>query len=369
MHRLADLSDRTALERERRGVDDRLVAVVQRVQSVCGVDRQPGFGCAEDRDPPVAGASASDEAADERGAFVRRADRIAGDDCDAADDAVGEERRLVVVEEVRLVGAEDERRQRVDAPGLDECRRQLPLALCLHDAMPPRCEPAADDPRRRRHAEQEEREREPVAERAAQVVGAVDVAGEDAAERLLDDEVERERLVGRHAVQPERRACVERERRQRDREPLEQQMPCRRVSRPVEVVAACEQQGEHDRRRERAVVEAVERVQCCCERGERRRDLPGSPPSPREAARRDQRADGDEDAGGVRQRTDGVRRQRVEQARVVAGQHGVQDVQHGSCADDGRDDERRAPPDAPARCEDRRRDGNEDGGRVDGLPA
>ena len=41
---------------------------------------------------------------------------IAGDDCDAADDAVGEERRLVVVEEVRLVGAEDERRQRVDAP-------------------------------------------------------------------------------------------------------------------------------------------------------------------------------------------------------------------------------------------------------------
>ena len=52
--RLAHLPDRSSLQREGFGVDDGLVAVVERVQSVRAVDVERGFGCAEDRNPPVA---------------------------------------------------------------------------------------------------------------------------------------------------------------------------------------------------------------------------------------------------------------------------------------------------------------------------
>ena len=51
---LAHLADRAALERERRRVDDRLVAVVERVQAVRRYSVEAALGRAEDRDAPVA---------------------------------------------------------------------------------------------------------------------------------------------------------------------------------------------------------------------------------------------------------------------------------------------------------------------------
>ena len=52
--RLAHLADRPALERERRRLDHRLVAVVEGMQAVRPVEREPVLRGAEDRDPPVA---------------------------------------------------------------------------------------------------------------------------------------------------------------------------------------------------------------------------------------------------------------------------------------------------------------------------
>ena len=125
VHRLAHLADRAALERERGDVDDRLVAVVERVQPVRRVQRQAALGRAEDRDAPVARVRVLDEPADQLVEALARPDRVARDDRDAADDAVGEERRFVLGEEVRLVGAQHERRERVDAPRLHERAREL----------------------------------------------------------------------------------------------------------------------------------------------------------------------------------------------------------------------------------------------------
>ncbi len=156
VHRLAHLADRATLEREGGGLDDGFVAVVQRMEASGGVERQEPLRGAEDRDTPVARVRMLDECGDQVVEPVVRADRVAGDDCDAADDAVGEERGLVVVEEVRLVGSQDERRERVDSPRVDECTRDRALALVLADAVAPRREPARDDPCRRRDPEQQQ---------------------------------------------------------------------------------------------------------------------------------------------------------------------------------------------------------------------
>ena len=110
-----------------------------------------------------------DEAADQLVQAVARPDRVARDDRDAAHDAIGEERRLVGREEVRLVGAEHEGSERVDAPGVDERARHDAFALLLHDAVAPGRDPARDYPQGGRDAEQQDREREPVAERTDQV--------------------------------------------------------------------------------------------------------------------------------------------------------------------------------------------------------
>src|SRR5439155_23565825 len=117
---LAHLADRSPLEVERVHVDDRLVAVVERVQPAAAVEVETRRRGTEDRETPVARVGERDEAVDERRKLVARADRIAGDDRHPADDAVGEERPLALAEEVRLVGAERERRERVDPPRGDE---------------------------------------------------------------------------------------------------------------------------------------------------------------------------------------------------------------------------------------------------------
>ena len=54
MDRLAHLSNRASLERERRDVDESLVTVIERMQPVPAVQRQETLRRAEDRNAPVA---------------------------------------------------------------------------------------------------------------------------------------------------------------------------------------------------------------------------------------------------------------------------------------------------------------------------
>ena len=103
------------------------------------------LGCAEDRDPPAARVRELDEVADEVCEAVRRTDRVARDDRDAADHLVGNERLLIVVEEVRLVGAQDERGERVGSPRSNEIMGQLTLARLLLVAVTPRRDPREEE--------------------------------------------------------------------------------------------------------------------------------------------------------------------------------------------------------------------------------
>ena len=85
-------------------------------QAEAPVERQRGLGGAEHGHPPPSRAGEGEEAGKQRLEGVRLADRVAGDDRDTADDAVGEERVVLLGEEVRLVRPQRERRQRVGAP-------------------------------------------------------------------------------------------------------------------------------------------------------------------------------------------------------------------------------------------------------------
>ena len=102
---------------------DGLVADVDRAQA----DRVPvgevRAGDAERRDAPGVRVAVAREVGEQgrRGGGI--ADRIAGDERDAADGAVGEEGRALLVEEVRLVAAQREVGERVAAVALDEAAR------------------------------------------------------------------------------------------------------------------------------------------------------------------------------------------------------------------------------------------------------
>src|SRR5205823_1692135 len=103
VHRLPHLADRAALKRERRRLDQRLVAVVEGMEAVRAVEAEPPLRGAEDRDPPVAFMRVIDEAADQGVEGGRTPDRVARYDCDTADDAIREKRVAVLGEEERLV--------------------------------------------------------------------------------------------------------------------------------------------------------------------------------------------------------------------------------------------------------------------------
>ena len=76
----------------------------------------------------------------------------------------------------------------------------------------PRSEPAADDPQRRAQTDQQQREREPGAERTGEVRRAAHVARTDSVQRLTRDKTERDRLIGSQPVQPERGNRIARDR-------------------------------------------------------------------------------------------------------------------------------------------------------------
>src|SRR5438445_3401781 len=167
---LAQLPDRTPAERERRSVDDSLVAVVTRMQSVRTVDTERGFRCVADRNPPVACPRELQERTNQRGETFRRSDRIAGHDRDTPDDLVGHERGLLVVEEIGLVSSQDEGGKCIDAPGGDQVPRQpaMPDLLCV--AIAPRRQPADEQEAAGADREHQKRERKPLAERTGQMV-------------------------------------------------------------------------------------------------------------------------------------------------------------------------------------------------------
>ena len=75
---------------------------------------------------------------------------------------------------------------------------------------------------------------------------AVQLEAEQSRDRPRARRSRRERLVGRDAVQPERRHAVGGERRGGDAEADEEQVPRRLVARPVEVVAAGEQHDDQN---------------------------------------------------------------------------------------------------------------------------
>ena len=95
VHRLPDLSDRPAVEGERRRIDHRLVTVIERPEAERPVEPQALFAHAEHGDPPPVLVSEVEKAVHELFVGCFRPDRIAPDDRYPTCDAVREERRAV----------------------------------------------------------------------------------------------------------------------------------------------------------------------------------------------------------------------------------------------------------------------------------
>lgn len=150
---LADLADRPAVERERAGMDDRFLAEQQRAKAERAVERELRRACAEDRDSPASGPGGAAKVLDEGGEPPRVADWVPAHQRGSADDPVGQECRSVGREEVVLVPAEREERERVAAVRIDQGTSASPLADALSHALPQRAEPEVQ------HSEGEERGR------------------------------------------------------------------------------------------------------------------------------------------------------------------------------------------------------------------
>src|SRR5947209_9696740 len=119
-HRLAHLADRPALQAELAEIDDRLVAEVDRAQAERLVERAELLAGADRAEPQAAGLSECLQLFEQRREGARRTDRIAGEQEHAVLDPVADERLLVGAEEVLLVAAQLEERQRVGAVAADE---------------------------------------------------------------------------------------------------------------------------------------------------------------------------------------------------------------------------------------------------------
>ena len=136
---------------------------------------------------------------------------------------------------------------------------------------------------------------------------------------------------------------------EREREPLHRRAPVRDVARPVEVVTAGEQQREDHHRRERAVVDSAQNMQRGRERRHPDRHLPGPMAPPNETTRRNEQRDGGHDTERVGERPDGVGREAANETHVLAGKHGMEQVEERSDGDERAHDGRRAlvtPPDS-----------------------
>ena len=122
--RLPDLADRPALERERPGLDDRLVAQVHRPEPELLPERAHALARAERRDSQAARLGEEAELAQQRRNRLVGADGVARDEEHARLDAVAEEGPSVRAEQVVLVAAELEVGERVVAVPPHELSRR-----------------------------------------------------------------------------------------------------------------------------------------------------------------------------------------------------------------------------------------------------
>ncbi|HEY2940023.1 MAG TPA: hypothetical protein VGJ27_09425 [Gaiellaceae bacterium] len=314
---LSDLADRATIEREALRLEHGLVAVVESVQAAGPVEPEAVLGRAEDRQPPAALAGEGDEQVEQPAESRGRPDRIAGDDRDPADHAIGEERALVLREVVRLVRPQDERRERVRAPGRDEVTRQLPLPRLLAQAVAPRPDPAEQEPTPGGQARDEDRERKPAGEVPGQVRRAAKPQPDERRARLPQDEAQRDRLVDCELVQGERRPGVGNDPQEQHHGPEGQSRPGGRITGRVEVVPPRDQAESEQRGHSRSDAEAVQEVKRARAAEQHERDLPGTLLAPHEAGRSEQQRQGKRPGEGARERVHAVRGERSQEAVVV----------------------------------------------------
>ena len=241
------------------------------------VDVEGPFGRAEDGDAPVACMREQQEGADEPAEALTGTDRVSRHDCHSADDLVREERGFLVVEEIRLVPAQDEGRQRVDSPDRHQVACQTAVVYLERVPVAPRSKPRHEQETGGANREQQDGQRKPLTERAGKVPGAAGVDSRRRAARLAQCESERERLVGHHTVHPESdERIAEDDAAEQQRASCEAGMDVR-IARRVEVAASGEQRHRDEARRDRAVTEAMLQM----ERDERKKQddcyLPGTP--------------------------------------------------------------------------------------------
>ena len=368
MHGLAHLPDRPALERERGRVDDRLVAVVERVQAVRSVRRERRFRGAEDRDAPAAFVRKRDEAAYERRRSLGRPDRVPGDDRHSTDDPVREERGLVLREEVRLVAAQHEGRQRICTPGGDQVVREAPLAKLLPMAIAPRRQPVGKELRGGREHEQQHRDREHFPEGARQVRRSPRVQAERRAAGFTQRERDRELLVGHDAVHPQRGKRIADDRSGKERGLQEDARMRLGIAEGVEVGAARDEGERDEQRADRAVAETVLEVQHDEQAEKRDGNLPRTALAPRQPARGDEQREPERCDERCRDAVDALGSERADQGVAAVRQHRVEDAEQAGRRHEPGEHERTAPPRLDVRApHDGTRGAREDGWGVDSL--
>ncbi len=119
-HRLPYVPDRTALERERTGIDDRLVPEVERPEAGLPIERHQVRARAERRCTQPAGRRERARLSHETRELGAGTDRVARHQHDAVRDPVSEERAVVPVEVIVGVLAQLEERERVVTMATDE---------------------------------------------------------------------------------------------------------------------------------------------------------------------------------------------------------------------------------------------------------
>src|SRR6185436_12498588 len=129
------------------------------------------FRRTEDGDAPTACMREQQEGTDELAEALARTDGVARDDCDPADDLVGEERGFLVVEEVRLVSTQDEGRQRVDSPDRHQVACQTAMVYLERVPVAPGSKPPHEQETGAANRQQQDGQRKPLAEGAGKVLG------------------------------------------------------------------------------------------------------------------------------------------------------------------------------------------------------
>jgi hypothetical protein len=169
VHSLPDRPHWAPVQAELAGADDRLVAVVDRVQPQLPVGGEQPVRRAHDSGAPAAGLRVGQEAPQGQPLASGRPDRVTADQGDAADHPVGDEG--LPGDEPFLVRPQGEGRQRVAAPPAHDVCRLLAVPRIREQALPPGANPDGGRPDHADRDDRHHREREPVGDLARQEVG------------------------------------------------------------------------------------------------------------------------------------------------------------------------------------------------------